>query len=169
MTSNQLCYLALGTNLGNREDFIKKALLKLGKEVQIRRVSSIYETAPWGLTNQDPFLNLCVEIETTLSPLSLLNLCKAIEQQLGRKKKIHWGPREIDIDIIFYGVKIINQDTLIIPHLELSHRQFVLKPLADLIPEFIHPQLNISIQELSSKLTMIGVDFYKDSTFYYSR
>ena len=166
MTSNQLCYLALGTNLGNREDFIKKALLKLGQEVLIRRVSSIYETAPWGLKEQGSFLNLCVEIETELSPLSLLNLCQAIELQLGRKKKIHWGPREIDIDIIFYGEKVIKQENLIIPHQELVHRQFVLKPLADLIPNFVHPHLKVSIQELSKNLAMDGVDYFKDSTFY---
>ncbi len=161
VTSNNICYLSLGTNLGNREEFIKKALVKLGKEVKILKISPVYQTAPWGLLEQEPFLNLCVEISTTLSPLSLLNLCKAIEQQLGRRKKIHWGPREIDIDIIFYAKEIIKLENLTIPHPELSHRQFVLKPLADLAPNFIHPELNISVINLSSSLSLDGVEFYQ--------
>jgi len=135
-----LSYLALGSNLGNRRANLKKALkiLKTAEGTRVIKASPVYETEPAGKVRQRDFLNAAVKIRTELEPLALLQLCKNIERSMKRKKTVKWGPRVIDVDILFYGKKRITSKKLTIPHKELSRREFVLRPLIDLAPEGRH-------------------------------
>lgn len=130
-----VCYLGLGSNLGNRRKNIKKALGYLAKArgIKIEKTSRIYETEPVGGPPQGKFLNAAVRIKTSLSPHLLLKSIKKIENNLGRKKSVRWAPREIDLDILFYGDKIVKQKNLVIPHPRIFEREFVLKPLREII------------------------------------
>ena len=143
-------YLLLGSNLGNREKYIADSVDLLAKNVgEILKVSSIYETAAWGKTDQPGFLNIALEIETVLNPLQLLEAVLKIEADLGRVRHEKWGSRLIDIDIILYGDQIVNEvDKLQIPHPEMQHRKFVLFPLAEIAPTVFHPVLKQPISEL---------------------
>jgi 2-amino-4-hydroxy-6-hydroxymethyldihydropteridine diphosphokinase len=134
-TKKRKAYLALGSNLGNRQENLKKAIAALGERVKIIRVSRVYETAPMGLTEQPDFLNLVVEIETDLPARELLQEAKAIEQILGRQEGPRWGPRVIDIDILLLGEENISEPGLKIPHPRMTERAFVMVPLAELAPE----------------------------------
>lgn len=129
------CYLAIGSNLGNRRKNIKKALdcLAAAKGIKIENISRVYETLAVGGPPQGKFLNAAVKIKTSLSPLALLNTLKKIEKALGRKKNVRWGPREIDLDILLYGNRIIKMKNLVIPHPGMFAREFVLKPLREII------------------------------------
>lgn len=146
-------YLSLGSNLGNREENILYAVRKL-KEIgfEIKETSSIYKTSPWGKPDQPYFLNLVLEGETKLSPQRLLQKAKIIEKTLGRKKGEKWGPRTIDIDILFYDNKIIKTPNLKIPHPQLHERNFVLIPLKEIAPNFIHPLLKQNVQQMLKKM-----------------
>jgi para-aminobenzoate synthetase component I len=132
----QTAYLGLGGNLGDRRATLADALGRLARtpEVRIARVSPVYETKAVGLTDQPDFLNLVVEIETTLTPHALLDACLAIEQQLGRVRRERWGPRTLDIDVLLHAETAFNDDRLSLPHPRLHERAFVLAPLADLSP-----------------------------------
>jgi len=141
-------FLGLGSNLGDREAYIKQALHLLSQRCTIKKVSHLYLTEPVGNTNQDWFLNGAVEIETDVEPQRLLSYLKTIERKLGRLKTMKNGPRTIDLDILFYGNRIVKTKNLVIPHPSLQDRLFVLQPLMDLAPTFIHPVFNKSIQEL---------------------
>ncbi|MEW6102486.1 MAG: 2-amino-4-hydroxy-6-hydroxymethyldihydropteridine diphosphokinase [bacterium] len=143
-------FLLLGSNIGDREENIKNALSLIGKieETSIIRTSKIYETEPWGYKNQPFFLNSATKIETDLSPQNLLLELKNIEKIMGRKKTKRYGPRIIDIDILFYGDLIINEKDLIIPHKELTNRRFALICLKEIAGEFIHPIHKKTIKEL---------------------
>ncbi|WEG12706.1 2-amino-4-hydroxy-6-hydroxymethyldihydropteridine diphosphokinase [Pullulanibacillus sp. KACC 23026] len=145
-----LVYLGLGSNMGDRFAYLKDAIRYLcaNDQIQLIRVSSIYETDPYGPVEQSPFLNMVVEIETNMSPLELLQVTQSIEQQLKRERLIHWGPRTIDLDILIYADKIIKMETLIIPHPEMTKRLFVLIPLAELNRSLVIPGRNKSIQDL---------------------
>lgn len=149
-------FLSLGSNLGNREELIKKAIKKLEKEknVSIKKIASFYETEPWGRKNQNWFLNTAIEIETSLEPRELLFVCNKIEKELGRIRTPDnlWGERFIDIDIIFYNDLIINEKDLIIPHKEMYKRKFVLEPLKEICPEFLHPIYKKSVIDLDKEL-----------------
>ena len=149
-------YLGFGTNLGSREQNLSQALQSLANspDLYIVRSSSIYETAPWGYTDQPSFLNFTVEVRTKLSPVELLELAKCIEKDLGRQKNFRYGPRLIDIDILLYGNKTIHlgQPDLDIPHLRITERAFVLVPLTEIAPEIIHPILNVSLADLLEKV-----------------
>ena len=151
-----IAYLCLGSNLGNRADLIEKAVSLLGlcENIKIVRTSALYETEPWGVKNQNWFLNLAVEIKTTLSPEQLLAKCNEIEKRLGRNRELEqrWGQRTLDIDIIFYDKDIINCDNLKIPHQNMHQRAFVLVPLLELIPDFVHPIMNKTISDLYEDL-----------------
>ena len=127
-------YLGLGSNKGKRKRYLKKAIELISgfPDTELIKVSDIYETEPWGNKNQGRFLNLCLEIETALSPRRLLVNCQKAEQKLGRQRKEKWGPRIIDIDILLFGNLIIKEDDLIIPHPYIQERSFVLVPLSDL-------------------------------------
>jgi 2-amino-4-hydroxy-6-hydroxymethyldihydropteridine diphosphokinase len=150
-----LIYLALGANLGNREASLRLARASLAPQARVLAASPIYETAPWGYLEQPPFLNQILQVETSLSPIDLLGHLKQIEDDMGRKPNFHYGPRLIDLDILFYHDQVVNLDGLVIPHPRLTERAFVLVPLADLAPDLRHP---ISGQTVSDLLASIGRD-----------
>ncbi|SCG96447.1 MULTISPECIES: 2-amino-4-hydroxy-6-hydroxymethyldihydropteridine diphosphokinase [unclassified Romboutsia] len=129
-----ISYLGLGTNMGDRLGYILKAceLIDTHENVKITKKSKIYETKAWGYTDQADFLNVCLEVQTNLDEYELLNLCQDIEQKLNRKRIIRWGPRTIDVDILFFNDKISNDENLLLPHPRIQDRAFVLIPLMDL-------------------------------------
>ena len=145
-------FLGLGTNLGDRIANLQAALAGLAKKLVITAVSPIYQTPPWGDTNQPDFLNLCLAAETDLSPEALLVFFKNLEVELGRKPTRRWGPRLIDIDLLFYADQIIETEKLTIPHPRLAERAFVLRPLADIAPNFVHPVLGETIADLATRV-----------------
>ncbi len=145
-------YLALGTNLGDREQNLRQALARLDAQVKINARSRVYETEPWGVTEQPRFLNMVVVGETELDAPALLQFLKTIERELGRTAGIRYGPRVIDLDILFYDRDLIRTPDLIVPHPRLAERRFVLVPLADLAPDLTHPQLGVSVRELLARL-----------------
>lgn len=142
-------YLLSGSNIGDRPMYLKTALRKIGEGVGlIEQSSSIYETQPWGVNNQDDYLNMAVKISTTWPVDVLFQKLKAIEAEEGRDSIIQNAPRTLDIDILFYDDFVISSDQLIIPHPRLHLRRFVLTPLVDIAPHFIHPVLKKSIEVL---------------------
>lgn len=145
-------FLGLGSNIGNREENINSAIKKLSKEIKIINISKFIETEPYGYTNQPKFINCAIEGETNLTPYELLDFCLNIEKEMGRIREIRWGPRNIDIDILFYGNLIINSNILTIPHPEIEKRLFVLEPLNEIAPDFIHPILKKTIRNLYNEL-----------------
>ncbi|MBN9018908.1 MAG: 2-amino-4-hydroxy-6-hydroxymethyldihydropteridine diphosphokinase [Rhizobiales bacterium] len=130
-------FLGLGGNLGDRAATLAAAIDDLGAAAAVRvmRVSSLYETPPWGPVPQGPYLNACVAIETTLSARALLDLCLAIEKRHGRERLVRWGPRTLDIDLLLYGTATIDEPGLIVPHPRMADRAFVLVPLAEIAPD----------------------------------
>ena len=145
----QTAYLLLGSNIGDRQQHLSTALRKIGDKVGlIQKVSSAYETQPWGVTNQDDYLNMAVQVSTSLTPELLFKKLKAIEAAEGRISIIQNAPRTLDIDILFYDEMVIASKLLIIPHPRLHLRRFVLTPLVDIAPDLIHPVLKKSIQDL---------------------
>ncbi|AGA67658.1 2-amino-4-hydroxy-6-hydroxymethyldihydropteridine pyrophosphokinase [Desulfitobacterium dichloroeliminans LMG P-21439] len=134
-------YLSLGSNLGDRGDYLEKSCLKLmaHPDIQVLKKSSIYETKPWGKTDQSDFWNQVLEIETSLTPLALLDYCQEVENSLGRERLIHWGPRTIDIDLLNYDNKLWDDHRLILPHPRMEQREFVLAPLREIAPELVLP------------------------------
>lgn len=134
-------YLSLGTNQGDRQKNLQEALRLLGETrgIQLERVSSSYETEPWGGVEQDPFLNLAVAIETTLEPYHLLLKCQQIELELGRQRLERWGPRVIDIDILLYEGISLHSEQLTLPHPYIEQRAFVLAPLREIAPDLLLP------------------------------
>ena len=152
-----IVYLSLGSNCGDRIGFVQQAasLLAASDNINLIRTSAFYETEPWGMDSENWFVNAVVEIKTSLSPKDLLNECKRIEQQLGRRYvdgAKGYSDRTIDIDILFYNKDIINEENLIIPHKYLHLRAFTLVPLLELIPNFEHPVLHKTISELHNDL-----------------
>lgn len=145
-------FLGLGANVGDRERNINSAIEFLQGKVHDIKVASIYESKPVGYKNQANFLNTALMGFTDLSPLELLNFIKQIEVKVGRVKRLRWGPREIDIDILFYEDLIYQDNSIQIPHPRLQERDFVLKPLLDLESKFIHPVFKKSLSDLYSKL-----------------
>ncbi len=143
-----VAYISLGSNLGHRESCIRKAIRLLGKGCGVLKISSIYETEPVGCNNQPHFLNCAVKIETKLKPQELLAFAQHIENCLGRKRGMKFGPRTIDIDIIFYGDKAVNEENLVIPHPRAHERRFVLEPLKEIEPGLMHPALKKKIAAL---------------------
>ncbi|WP_332651665.1 2-amino-4-hydroxy-6-hydroxymethyldihydropteridine diphosphokinase [Lysinibacillus sp. 54212] len=127
-------YLSIGTNIGERFDNLKQAvrLLTEHEAVDIKAVSSVYETAPVGFVDQASFLNIAVRLETTLNPFAMLSLCQQIEQELGRVREFRWGPRIIDLDILLYNHENIEAENLIVPHERMYERAFVLVPLVEI-------------------------------------
>lgn len=140
-------YLLLGGNLGDREENLKRAIELLDKKIgRVTSVSSLYETAAWGKTDQPAFLNQAVALQTHLNALEVLDKALSIEQELGRVRKDKWGERLIDIDLILFGDEIIDiPDKLQVPHPHMQNRKFVMEPLAEIAPDVVHPVLGETI------------------------
>lgn len=148
-------YLLLGSNLGERNKLLAEALEQTEKRIgPVLLKSSLYETAAWGREDQPPYLNMAVVVETAFSPLRLLEEILAIELDLGRVRHEKWGSRLIDIDIIFFGDKIIDLgNRLQIPHPHMQDRKFVLEPMAEIAPDYIHPVFKRSVSEILERLS----------------
>jgi 2-amino-4-hydroxy-6-hydroxymethyldihydropteridine diphosphokinase len=143
-----IIYLSLGSNIGNRKRNLEKALIELHKNnIKKIKISSLYETEPVG-PKQRNFYNIAGKFKTSLQPQDLLKTVKQIEEKLGRTKTYRWGPRVIDIDILFYGKQIIKSKKLIIPHKEIVNRAFVLIPMNEITPGFIHPIYHKAIKTI---------------------
>lgn len=141
--------LLTGGNLGDRQAMLALAREQVARTVGlVKKSSALYETAAWGNTDQPAFLNQVLVVETALSPESVLEQVLAIEKGLGRKRTDKWGPRSLDIDILFYDAMVMATAQLTIPHPEIPHRRFVLEPLAEIAPDMVHPMLGISIRDL---------------------
>lgn len=151
--SSITAYIALGSNLGDREKNLDGALRMLGETegISVTRTSSFIETDPVGYTDQPDFLNAVTEIATTLPPHALLARCNAIEQALHRKRLIHWGPRTIDLDIILYGDLVMEDQTLTIPHPRMEEREFVLRPLCEIAPQAVDPRTGMTAKALYAR------------------
>lgn len=145
-----IVYLGIGSNLGDKENYLDYAVDQLNKDdyIKVSKVSSYIVTKPYGNVEQDDFLNGCLEIETLYTPSELLAVVNDIEQGAGRKRLIHWGPRTLDIDILLYDREIIMEEKLIVPHVEMGKREFVLKPLCEIAPFAYHPGYNKTVMEL---------------------
>ncbi|WP_100065029.1 2-amino-4-hydroxy-6-hydroxymethyldihydropteridine diphosphokinase [Miniphocaeibacter massiliensis] len=148
-----ISFIALGSNIGERKKYIKSALDLISKRVgKILKESSVIETEPYGYTEQENFLNLVIKVETDLSPRELLNELMDIERELDRVRKITWGPRTIDLDIIYYEDKIVDEVDLHIPHIDIYNRNFVLGPLVEIEEEFVDPRKMKSVKSLLNEL-----------------
>ena len=147
-------YLSIGTNLGDRFDNLARALdlLMRNPANQNLKVSPIYETEPVGGVKQDDFLNIAVALDTNLTPLELLHWLQIIEKSLHRRRLIHWGPRTLDLDILMYDDLVLETDTLIIPHVEMHLRDFVLKPLREIAPNKRHPIFQKTVAQMEAEL-----------------
>ncbi|MDR3000725.1 MAG: 2-amino-4-hydroxy-6-hydroxymethyldihydropteridine diphosphokinase [Fibromonadaceae bacterium] len=142
-------FISLGSNVGVREEWLAEArrLLKIA-ESEGWLESKVYETEPWGETEQPKFLNQVVGFLSAKTPQELLKLCKSIEQKMGRQKREKWKEREIDLDLLYCGNEILESENLTIPHLLIAQREFVLRPLHEVAPNFIDPKTKISVKEM---------------------
>lgn len=145
-----MVYIGIGSNIGNRRRFIETAIKKIDTEsgCEVEKISSLYETKPFGNTEQENFINLVILVKTFFEPVSLFNFLKQIESEMGRRNSTRWGPREIDLDILFYNDLIYNDTKLIIPHIGIAERDFVLIPMCEIAPDFIHPAINKKICDI---------------------
>jgi 2-amino-4-hydroxy-6-hydroxymethyldihydropteridine diphosphokinase len=157
----QKIYLGLGSNLGDRLENLYRVPGLFPSTIELHRVSPVYETEPWGYTDQPTFLNQVAEVDSVLAPLELLDELKHIEEEMGREPTFRYGPRLIDLDILLYNNIVYNRAGLIIPHLHLHERAFVLAPLADLIPDLVHPVLGKTISQLLTAVDQSGIHLYQ--------
>ncbi len=147
-------YLSVGSNLGDREAFIKQGIDQLEEHllIQVQKVADTVETEGYGFTDQPKFLNTAVKARTLLTPRELLDQLKLIEDSAGRTREVRWGPRTLDLDIVFYDKLIYEDDRLILPHVDMENRYFVLKPLSQLAPNFRHPILGKTVTQMLEAL-----------------
>ncbi len=150
-------YLSLGSNLGDRAAHLKSAIASLPPQMRVVKKSNVYETPPWGYTDQDAFLNQAVMAATYLEPVPLIKHLKRLEVALGRKATFRYGPRLIDIDILFYDDLVFDSPALTIPHLHVHERGFVLMPLMDIAPDYVHPVTGKSIREMIAFCNTAGI------------
>ncbi len=147
-----IAYIGLGSNVGDKKANCRKALELLASAGRVLKVSSFYTTEPVGHLKQDDFVNAVAEIETELPPEELLAACRKIENELGRRREIRWGPRTIDLDILLYGDRVVNDLALTIPHPLLAARRFVLIPLSEIAPKAVHPIFRKTVTHLLHEL-----------------
>lgn len=157
-------FIGSGSNLGERLKALRTAAELLAPKVRIQKASKVYATPPWGYEDQPAFLNQALQVETELDPAALLKHLKRIEQKMGRKATFRYGPRAIDLDILFYGGLICSTAVLQIPHPLASERAFVLVPMREIAPEFIHPGLGKTISELVRAVDVSGITEYEERT-----
>ena len=150
--SPRAVFIGIGANLGSVRENFARAVRSIEKCARLVAVSSLYESDPVGLEDQPKFTNAVVKVETELSPFELLDRLKAIEKEIGRKKTVRWGPRIIDLDIIFYEDLVIATDSLVIPHPRAHERRFVLEPLLEIEPSAWHPVKNMAVRDICSGL-----------------
>jgi 2-amino-4-hydroxy-6-hydroxymethyldihydropteridine diphosphokinase len=141
-------FVALGSNLGDREDHLRRALEALGELGRVTAISGLHETEPIGYRDQPDFLNAVVELETELSPEELLGRLQEIERRLGRRPTFRDGPRTIDLDLLLHGDAVIDRPELRLPHPRMTERRFVLEPLAEIAPEIVHPVSGLRVSEM---------------------
>ena len=148
-------YIALGSNLGDKQAYLDNAVRELeeNENCQVKKVSSYLVTEPYGGVEQDDFLNACLELRTLLDPQELLDELHRVEQLAHRERLIHWGPRTLDLDLLLYDDEVFETDTLIVPHVEMQLRDFVLRPMAEIAPNLRHPVLKKTMTELLRALT----------------
>jgi 2-amino-4-hydroxy-6-hydroxymethyldihydropteridine diphosphokinase len=148
-------YLQIGSNLGNREGFLEKALIQIAKQIgSIGAISKIYESEPWGFYTSNWFLNQVIKVETSKSPLAILHECQSIELELGRRREAKsYTSRTIDIDILLFDDEVLESDELKIPHKYMHERRFVLMPMAEIAPNVLHPIQKKSMIELLEQCT----------------
>jgi 2-amino-4-hydroxy-6-hydroxymethyldihydropteridine diphosphokinase len=160
-------YLSLGSNLGQRADYLNQALQRIAatEEIDVIRCSSVYETDPVGYTEQPSFLNQVVQVETTLDPETLLSALQRIEQALGRKREVRWGPRTIDIDILLYNDIRVQTEKLTLPHPRMKERTFVLVPLSEVAPSLMLPGDTVTVEERCEMLKGEGVQKWTSKSF----
>ena len=146
-------FIALGSNMGDKKGYLDEAVEKLKNHplCQVIKVADYIQTEPYGGVEQDVFLNSALELRTLLYPEELLRLLNQIEAEAGRERTIHWGPRTLDLDILFYDDRVIDTPTLTIPHIDLQNRDFVLPPMAEIAPYFRHPTLGYTMQQLLNR------------------
>jgi 2-amino-4-hydroxy-6-hydroxymethyldihydropteridine diphosphokinase len=153
--NRNIAYISLGTNIGNREIYLKKAiaLLQEDSNIQVGKISSIYETDPVGYTEQARFLNMVAEINTTYSAHALIERTMDVEVVLGRQRTVHWGPRTIDLDILLYNQENIESEQLIVPHPRMTERAFVLIPLVEIVGDIVvnETSLKDTVERLHDK------------------
>lgn len=154
MDSGIICFIGIGSNLGNSQKYCQRAIEFLSEaiEIDLTSVSSFYKTEPVGVEDQNYFTNAVTEIRTLLSADKLLSVLQDIEKRMGRERKEKGAPRIIDLDLLFYGQHVIHETNLIIPHPELHKRRFVLEPLCEIASYFIHPSYGISVRGLMDRL-----------------
>lgn len=147
-------YIALGSNMGDRKGYLDLAVERLRetKGCQVEKVAGYLETAPYGGVEQDDFLNSALELRTLLTPRELLERLHEIEQEAGRERIVHWGPRTLDLDILLYDEEVIASEDLMIPHIEMHKRAFVLRPMAEIAPWVMHPVLRRTMLQLLSEI-----------------
>jgi 2-amino-4-hydroxy-6-hydroxymethyldihydropteridine diphosphokinase len=156
-------FIGSGSNLGDRMAELALAAKLLSPDIRVLKASKVYETPPWGYEDQPAFLNQALQVESELDPPSLLKYLKVIEKRMGRKATFRYGPRVIDLDILFYDSLIYSTDELQIPHPLAAERAFVLVPMHEIAPDFIHPALGKTISELSRAVDSSRIKVYKES------
>jgi 2-amino-4-hydroxy-6-hydroxymethyldihydropteridine diphosphokinase len=158
-----IIYISLGSNLGDRLANLRNAMTNISPEVKAVAKSSIYETEPWGYSDQPSFLNQIIKANTDLAPFDLLAFFKEIEVSMGRQETFRFGPRLIDLDILFYDDLVLNTPKLTIPHPRIIERAFVLIPLVEIAPDLYHPVIGKTIQQLTTGVDSSSIEVFQST------